>query len=220
LSLPKEERVPIHHAVLGLLADGPSYGYELKASFEDAIGPQWGELNIGHVYQVLDRLVRDGLVTRRQVSQRDRPDKVVYRLTRAGRSELDQWLGEPVVRQRGYRDDFFLKLFVASRLGPDRVREAVRVQRVTYLAELSRLAELNRRQGSEPLISLLIEAATLHTTANLRVAEFAGERAEEIAALGAMAPGQAPAHEEERSRASAGSAASEGARRAQRARGR
>jgi DNA-binding PadR family transcriptional regulator len=220
LSLPKEERVPIHHAVLGLLADGPSYGYELKASFEDAIGPQWGELNIGHVYQVLDRLVRDGLVTRREVSQRDRPDKVVYRLTRAGRSELDQWLGEPVVRQRGYRDDFFLKLFVASRLGPDRVREAVRVQRVTYLAELSRLAELNRRQGSEPLISLLIEAATLHTTANLRVAEFAGERAEEIAALGAMAPGQAPAHEEERSRASAGSAASEGARRAQRARGR
>ena len=27
----------IQHAVLGLLAEGPSYGYELKASFQRAI---------------------------------------------------------------------------------------------------------------------------------------------------------------------------------------
>jgi DNA-binding PadR family transcriptional regulator len=33
----------IHHAALGLLAGGPSYGYELKANFERAIGPQRGE---------------------------------------------------------------------------------------------------------------------------------------------------------------------------------
>ena len=110
--------MPIHHAVLGLLCEGPSYGYELKASFEEAVGPQWGELNIGHLYQVLDRLVRDGLVTKREVAQRTRPDKVVYRLTRAGRSELNRWLAEPMAR-RSYRDDFFLKLFVAAQLGPD-----------------------------------------------------------------------------------------------------
>jgi DNA-binding PadR family transcriptional regulator len=59
----------IHHAVLGLLADGPSYGYELKANFERAIGPQWGELNIGHLYQVLERLERDGLVLWKDVPQ-------------------------------------------------------------------------------------------------------------------------------------------------------
>ena len=28
--------MPIHHAVLGLLEDGPSYGYELKANLESA----------------------------------------------------------------------------------------------------------------------------------------------------------------------------------------
>src|SRR6266508_2428323 len=71
--------MPIHHAVLGLLAEGPSYGYELKGSFEEAIGPQWGELNIGHLYQVLDRLMRDGFVTKRVVAQTDRPDRMVYR---------------------------------------------------------------------------------------------------------------------------------------------
>ncbi len=173
--------MPIHHAVLGILAEGPSYGYELKASFEEAIGPQWGELNIGHLYQVLDRLVRDGLVTRREVAQRERPDKVVYRLTRAGRAELDRWLAAPVARQGGFRDDLFLKLFVASRLGPDTVREAAGVQRQAYLAELSSLADLKREHRHEPLVALLVEAAILHTTANLRVAELAGDRADQIA---------------------------------------
>jgi len=172
--------VPIHHAVLGLLCEGPSYGYELKASFEEAVGPQWGELNIGHLYQVLDRLVRDGLVTKREVAQRTRPDKVVYRLTRAGRSELNRWLAEPMAR-RSYRDDFFLKLFVAAQLGPDVVRTVARSQREAYLAELSSLGDLKRDRSTERLVTLLIEAAVLHASANLRVAELADEAAEQIA---------------------------------------
>ncbi len=173
--------MPIHHAVLGLLCEGPSYGYELKASFEEAVGPQWGELNIGHLYQVLDRLVRDGLVTRKDVAQRARPDKVVYRLARAGRVELDRWLTEPLARQGGYRDDFFLKLFVAARLGPDTVRDVARSQREAYLAELSTLGDLQRLHTDEPLVRLLIEAASLHTSANLRIAERADEQAETLA---------------------------------------
>ncbi len=177
VSYEGERPMPIHHAVLGMLAGGPSYGYELKASFEDAIGPQWGELNIGHLYQVLDRLVRDGLVTRRDVPQRDRPDKVVYRLTKAGGRELERWLSEPVVREGGYRDDFFLRLFVAVRLGTDRVTRVARDQRQAYLAELGTLAALQQEKRTEPLVALLVEAAILHTSANLRVAELAEERA-------------------------------------------
>ncbi len=172
--------MPIHHAVLGLLSEGPSYGYELKASFEEAVGPQWGELNIGHLYQVLDRLARDGLVTKRDIAQRARPDKVVYRLTRNGRSELDRWLAEPLGR-RSYRDDFFLKLFVAARLGPDSVRTVARSQREAYLAELGALGNLKRERSTEPLVALLIEAAIQHTSANLRVAELADEASERIA---------------------------------------
>jgi len=184
--------VPIHHAVLGILAGGPSYGYELKTSFEQAIGPQWGELNIGHLYQVLDRLVRDGLVTRRDVAQRNRPDKVVYRLARAGHLELKRWLAEPLARQGGYRDDFFLKLFVAAWFGPDTVRDVVRSQREVYLAELSTLGELQRHHTDEPLVRLLIEAASLHTIANLRIAERADEQADILARARGTVADEAP----------------------------
>jgi DNA-binding PadR family transcriptional regulator len=172
--------MPIHHAVLGLLADGPGYGYQLKSDFEAAIGPQWGEFNIGHLYQILDRLMRDRLVTRRTVAQSDRPDKLVYRLTKGGREELERWLETPIVRQSGYRDDFFLKILVASRLGESALRRALRIQHKGYLSELAGLAELRSRHRAEPLIDLLIEAAVLHTEANVKLTERALEQAAPI----------------------------------------
>jgi DNA-binding PadR family transcriptional regulator len=177
--------MPLHHAVLGLLAEQPGYGYQLKASFERAIGPQWGELNIGHLYQILDRLVRDELVTREKVTQRDRPDKAVYALTAAGREELDRWVAEPVARPGGYRDEFFLKLLVASRLGPDRLRQVTRTQRAAYLVELRSLTELQLQHRDQPLVALLVEAALLHTQANLAGVVRAADDADRIAGAAA-----------------------------------
>jgi DNA-binding PadR family transcriptional regulator len=181
--------MPIQHAVLALLAHGESHGYEIKTSFEDAVGPQWGELNIGHVYQVLDRCVRDGLVTRRHVTQATRPDKTVYRLTAEGERELERWLEAPFVRQSGYRDDFFLKLLAASRLGGAELARVLAVQREAYLGELSSLAELKARYRDKPLVGLLIDAAVRHTEANLRIVEDAeAAGAELVAAVQAASP--------------------------------
>src|ERR687888_1142557 len=181
--------MPIQHAVLALLASGESHGYEIKTSFEDAVGPQWGELNIGHVYQVLDRCVRDGLVTRRHVTQASRPDKTVYRLTPAGERELHRWLEAPFVRQSGYRDDFFLKLLAASRLGSEQLTRVLAVQREAYLGELASLGELMAQHGHKPLVRLLIEAAVRHTETNLRMVEDAqAAQSELVAAAEAGAP--------------------------------
>jgi DNA-binding PadR family transcriptional regulator len=172
--------MPVQHAVLALLAQGDSYGYELRAEFERAVGPQWGELNIGHLYQVLDRLVRDGLVTRREVAQPRLPDRVVYRLTKGGRDELARWLETPFVRQSGYRDDFFLKLLAASRLGRSELDLVLRTQRAAYLSELGSLASLRGEHAGEPLVELLIDAAIGHTEANLATLERAEERIETL----------------------------------------
>ena len=174
--------MPIQHAVLALLASGESHGYEIKTSFEESVGPQWGEVNIGHVYQVLDRCVRDGLVTRRHVTQSRRPDKTVYRLTPEGKQELERWLEAPFVRQSGYRDDFFLKLLAASRLGGEQLRRVLAVQREAYLGELASLGELKARHRDKPLVRLLMEAAVLHTEANLRIVEAAEAARDELIA--------------------------------------
>jgi DNA-binding PadR family transcriptional regulator len=171
--------MPIHHAVLALLDDRPSYGYELKGEFEAAVGPQWGELNIGHLYQVLDRLVRDGLASKRDVPQQDRPDKVVYRITAAGRRELADWLEAPHVRA-GYRDDFFLKLVAAARLGREPLERLLRLQRETYLNELAALKQLQTQEVDDEIVVLLLQAAQLTAEAGLRLVDTATERSENL----------------------------------------
>jgi DNA-binding PadR family transcriptional regulator len=171
--------MPIQHAVLALLTEGPSYGYELRSSFEEAIGPQWGELNIGHVYQVLDRLVRDGLVTKRRVDQETRPDKNVYRITKAGQRELEQWLSEPHV-PRGYRDEFFLKLFAAARVGSQELSRVIADQRTAYQQELAGLTRLQDDYSGDPLVRLLIAAAIVHTQANVEVTGMAEREARQL----------------------------------------
>lgn len=178
--------MPVHHAVLALLSDGASYGYQLKASFEESVGPQWGQLNIGHLYQVLDRLERDKFVTKRLVPQEDRPDRVVYRLTAAGRAELEQWLETPFVRP-AYRDDLFLKLFAAARMGGGRLDNVIRLQREAFLGELRALAQLRRERRDAALVSLLIDAAILHTKADLRLLELAEREAVRLVAADSAA---------------------------------
>jgi DNA-binding PadR family transcriptional regulator len=165
--------MPLHHAVLALLADKPAHGYELKSSFEQAVGVQWGGLNIGHLYQILDRLSRDGLIESERQPQPVKPDRVVHHLTAAGRIELERWLSEPSTRQRGYRDDFFLKLMAAAQAEDQQTLDGVlRRQRAHLLRELRSLTEA-RAQSPSDVVGLLITAAELHVRADLGVVDAA-----------------------------------------------
>jgi DNA-binding PadR family transcriptional regulator len=166
--------MPLHHAVLALLSAKPAHGYELKTSFDQAVGDQWGGLNIGHIYQILDRLARDGLIDSQRQPQQVKPDRVVHRLTPAGRAELDRWLAEPAIPARGYRDDFFLKVMAAVRSADPAVLPAVLGrQRAHLLRQLHALAEARATTSATAVESLLITAAELHIRADLGVVDAA-----------------------------------------------
>jgi len=164
----------LHHAVLALLAAKPAHGYELKGSFEQAVGEQWGGLNIGHLYQVLDRLARDGLIESERQPQQVKPDRVIHRLTLAGRAELDRWLAEPAIPARGYRDDFFLKIMAAVRSAdPAALPAVLSRQRAHLLRQLHALAAARATTSTTAVESLLITAAELHIRADLGVVDAA-----------------------------------------------
>jgi DNA-binding PadR family transcriptional regulator len=156
----------IQHAVLAFLAEGPGHGYELKAAFDRSVGPHRGALNIGHLYQVLDRLSRDGLAISHRVAQDARPDRMVYEITDAGREELGRWLAEPSPRTGGYRDDFFLKIMAAAHTREPRVlRSLITTQRAYLLREMRNLEQAKRQ--ADPVVSLLLTAAVRHIGADL-----------------------------------------------------
>lgn len=168
--------MPIHHAVLALLVDGPSHGYELKTEFEAAVGPQWGALNIGHLYQVLDRLTRDGYVSQMRVTQDARPDRLVYEITETGRAELSEWMTAPSPRTAGFRDDFFLKVVAAAQSRDAEVlREVLRTQRMFLLRELRNLEKLRASHNADMVVRLLLSAALRHVSADLAFLDDADE---------------------------------------------
>jgi DNA-binding PadR family transcriptional regulator len=164
----------LHHAVLALLAVKPAHGYELKGSFDEAAGEQWGGLNIGHLYQLLDRLGRDGLIESERQPQEIKPDRLVHRLTPAGREELERWLDAPSPRTRGYRDDFFLKVMAAAQIGDTAALGRVLArQRAHLLRELRSLADVRAQATPPPVVALLLTAAELHARADLGVVDAA-----------------------------------------------
>jgi DNA-binding PadR family transcriptional regulator len=169
----------IHHAVLSLLERSESYGYQLKGAFERAVGPQWGELNIGHLYQVLERLKRDGMVAVvRAEPQPRRPDRLIYAITPEGREELRRWLETPAAPATGYRDDLYLKLVAAARDGDATLRAVVRRERGALLGELHALRAGGR---GDALAELLVAGAALQVEARLRLLDAAEADAARLA---------------------------------------
>jgi DNA-binding PadR family transcriptional regulator len=181
----------LHHAILSQLAGAESYGYELKRAFDRSVGPQWGALNIGHLYQVLDRLKRDGLVEiMRAEPQPRRPDRHIYAITPAGRQELDRWLQTPSAPAIGYRDDLYLKLVAAARVGRATLKDVVQRERHAHLAELHTLRSLPATETPDAVAALLTEGAALLVEARLRLLELADQDSVDIARAAAT-PGRA-----------------------------
>jgi DNA-binding PadR family transcriptional regulator len=174
--------VPLAQAVLALLGDGPAHGYALKVNFDAAVGPEWGALSIGHLYQVLDRLRRDGLVHSTVVPQQTRPDRTVYEITEQGRRELSAWLEAPTPRQSGHRDDQVLKIMAAARVDADAVRGVTRRQRSYLYGELRTVRDLRQAHAGDPLLRILLDSAAAHIEADLRLADRIEDDADDLAA--------------------------------------
>jgi DNA-binding PadR family transcriptional regulator len=172
--------VALHHLVLSLLADGPTHGYEVRARFDATVGQAWGPVNIGQVYQVLDRLRRDGLVVGDHVPQTGKPDRTVFTLTPDGVAALEAWLLSPTVPRRGYRDEFFLKLLAAAGRGESELLALISRQRTALTAHMSGLVEARRAAG-EPAEQLLMQAALRHAVADVQTLDDAEASADGLA---------------------------------------
>lgn len=131
---------PARYALLGLLEERPSYGYELMQRFET--GTALGEilrLAASHLYALLAKMERDGLIAGRQQEAGARPQRRVYRLTDSGRTMLMRWLDEPVGHPRDMRIEFPLKLYIARMVHPEGVAGLIERQRHTLAAYIERI---------------------------------------------------------------------------------
>lgn len=137
----------IRSSLLALLNEGPAYGSQLRTRFEERTGGTW-PLNIGQVYQTLDRLVRDGLAVIEPEHGSDLPvqARAVYRISESGRAQVAQWFAEPVPRGAAPRDELAAKLAIAMSAPCADVARLIDTQRAATMATLQELTSIKRAQ--------------------------------------------------------------------------
>jgi PadR family transcriptional regulator, regulatory protein AphA len=84
----------LRYAILGFLSSTPSTGYDLGRAFSLGAGAYW-EASSSQIYPELQRLEREKLIEG-EVSQSDRLNRRVYRLTKKGKQELQRWVESDV----------------------------------------------------------------------------------------------------------------------------
>ena len=168
----------LNYAILGLLAQEPRHGYDLRNAFETLLGGTW-PLNIGQVYTTLSRLERDGFVESQVIPQELLPDRKVYSLTQEGVDELEQWLEEPTQGTIRLKDEFFIKLLILQMVDSSDPTNLIRRQRQVYMQNLAQLTNLLSDTNLDPSTTLLVEGAILHVEADLDWLDLCEERFKE-----------------------------------------
>jgi DNA-binding PadR family transcriptional regulator len=172
----------VRNAILGLLAQQPRHGYELRAAFEALVGGEdiW-EVKPAQVYSTLARLEEGGLVWRDGVEQDGGPEKRVYSLTPSGRDELAQWYATGVAGEH-QRDEFFVKLMLSLFGGQVDPYAVIRAQRNRLYQDLHALT--TRRNGIDPRVELaqifLLDKSIMHLEADLRWLDLIEARLDDI----------------------------------------
>ena len=154
----------VRHGLLALLAEGPSYGYQLRTRLEARTGGTW-PLNIGQVYTTLSRLERDGLV---EATGAD--GQATYRITEAGRAAVAAWFAGPVDRPAAVRDELAIKLALAVDSPAVDASRIVRVQRAATARAVRELVGLRSGAdaGADLAWTLVLDALIFQAEAELR----------------------------------------------------
>ncbi|WP_232699867.1 PadR family transcriptional regulator [Brevibacillus daliensis] len=98
--------------ILGLLHYREMSGYDIKQFFTTSIGFFY-DASYGAIYPALKKLEQEGLVTKEEVMQTGKPNKIMYYLTAEGkehfRAEMKSDIENPVLRS-----DMLTRLFFAN----------------------------------------------------------------------------------------------------------
>ncbi len=167
----------VRQSLLAILDQGPRYGYQLRHEFDRRTGSTW-PLNVGQIYNTLDRLERDGLVVK---ADADDQGHIYFEVTDAGRAEVREWLGSPVERGQGTRDELAIKLAVAATLPGVEVAAVIQTQRTASLAQLQSLQRAKYAgadpQGPEELAwTLVVDAMIFQAEAEVRWLDHTEQR--------------------------------------------
>ncbi|MFF0199413.1 PadR family transcriptional regulator [Streptomyces sp. NPDC005017] len=168
------------HILLGLLATGPSHGYDLKRRHDERF-PQARPLAYGQVYTTLQRLVRDGLAEVDGTGSEGGPERTLYRATEDGARELTRWAAEVTPPAPFVANEIFAKVVVSILTSGD-PEAYLRDQRAAHIGRMRELTAVKTAPGADLSTVLSADYALTHLDADLRWMTTTGARLAPLAA--------------------------------------
>jgi DNA-binding PadR family transcriptional regulator len=161
------------YALLGILNDSPSYGYELKKVYDQLFGGGKAILP-GQIYSTLSRLKRDNKI--KEVADREEsggPERVKYAITPTGIQALRMWLQTPEAPSPQLQVTVYMKTVLAIMESGD----AAPYLNNQRHAHIERMRALTKQRREAPLATkLLIDHAIFHIEADLRWIDLTSSR--------------------------------------------
>jgi DNA-binding PadR family transcriptional regulator len=122
-------------AVLSAVVQRPMHPYEMASVLRERGKDQDMKIKWGSLYTVVGNLEKHGMIAATEsVRQGGRPERTVYRITDAGRAELEDWARELLATPEQEPLRFQTALSVMAAIPPDEAAELLR-QRLTALTE-------------------------------------------------------------------------------------
>jgi len=128
---------PLALAVLGLLTERPMHPYEMSSTLRERAKEASIKLNYGSLYSVVEALQRHGLIeVHETVREGRRPERTVYAVTEAGRTEFVDWLSELLAMPVKEYTQFEAALSLLPGLPPDEVVRLLQTRRTRLEIEI------------------------------------------------------------------------------------
>ncbi|MBB5857431.1 PadR family transcriptional regulator [Amycolatopsis umgeniensis] len=147
----------LRNAILAMLLEGESSGYDLAKSFNASVANFW-TATPQQLYRELDKMETRGLVTARVVEQERRPNKRLFSLTDAGAAELADFTTR-APKPTAIRDELLVQVQAAEAGDDEAIRRAVADRMATAETKLKRFERLRDR-----LLGEAVEAEFLATS--------------------------------------------------------
>ena len=127
------------YALLGLLSQKTSHGYELHQRLRTELGQVW-HTSQSQTYNILNRLEAQGFITGMLQEQDKLPTRRQFTMTESGRQRFDTWLNSPSgCSVRAIRVEFITRLYFASAINTELAGQIIDIQEGEIRDGLGRL---------------------------------------------------------------------------------
>jgi DNA-binding PadR family transcriptional regulator len=133
----------------------PAHGYDLHLRLVTELGFVW-HISLSQVYNILNRLEVQGLITGSTEKQSSRPDRRIFEITQVGKERFETWLHTPTsCSVHAIRLEFTTRLYFISRQDVRQTIEMIALQRGEVLSGIENLRGFLPTIPSDQMINRL-----------------------------------------------------------------